>query len=66
MIKRLIFTLSILIGSIGILYAAPEYQNTLLLKVLNTTGVPGFIGTCSDEIHHGGKTLCSIPQKIEK
>lgn len=52
----------------SLLAQAPEtqFENTLQLNISNTTGYPGFFGTCSGEIHPGGKTLCNTPQPIDK
>lgn len=46
--------------------AETQFENTLQLNISNTTGYPGFFGTCSGEIHPGDKTLCNTPQLIQK
>ena len=46
--------------------AQQQYKNTLQLTILNTTGSPGFFGTCSGKTQPGGRTLCNTPQQIQK
>ncbi len=46
--------------------AQQQYENTLQLTIDNSTGSPGFFGTCSGEISPSTQTLCSTPQEIPK
>jgi len=43
-----------------------EYRNIIRLTVINLTGEDGYIGTCTAPIKPDGRTLCSMPQKIDQ
>lgn len=64
--KLFIVILGLSVSWISAGFSQTEYQNSLPLSILNTTGQPGFFGTCSGKISPNGSTICSTPQYIEK
>lgn len=43
-----------------------DYPYSLPINIINTTGMPGFFGTCTNEIGNGSEAICSIPEAIGK